>query len=204
MTVYQEITLIANADISPYFLWSKVMTQLHIALANIKNKHGINTIGISFPNYRYEQKNGKTFASLGDKVRIFAQSEDDLDKLALPLRLAWLIDYIHLTTIKPVGNKATAQVIVKRYRPVNFEKQVREFAEFRGISLQEARQHCLEYKKPNQFYPYITLTSQTNEHPYQLSIWQEKIPLDGFSDKNATFNSYGLNNMSSNVALPHW
>ena len=50
MNFYQEITLIPDAEISPYFLWSKVYTQLHIALAHVKNQHGVDGIGISFPN----------------------------------------------------------------------------------------------------------------------------------------------------------
>ena len=110
MNFYQEITLIPDAEISPYFLWSKVYTQLHIALAHVKNQHGVDGIGISFPNYKYEEKDGKTFATLGNKLRIFANTGDELDKLALPVWLDRLIDYVHLTSIKEVGDKATGHV----------------------------------------------------------------------------------------------
>ena len=68
MNFYQEITLIPDAEISPYFLWSKVYTQLHIALAHVKNQHGVDGIGISFPNYKYEEKDGKTFATATNYV----------------------------------------------------------------------------------------------------------------------------------------
>jgi len=32
MKVYQEITIIKTPEISPYFIWSKLYTQLHLAL----------------------------------------------------------------------------------------------------------------------------------------------------------------------------
>lgn len=51
---------------------------------HVKNQHGVDGIGISFPNYKYEEKDGKTFATLGNK-RIFANTGDELDKLALPV-----------------------------------------------------------------------------------------------------------------------
>ena len=55
MNFYQEITLIPDAEISPYFLWSKVYTQLHIALADVKNQHGVDLslIHISEPTRPY-------------------------------------------------------------------------------------------------------------------------------------------------------
>ena len=37
MKFYQEITLIDQAEISPYFIWTKLYTQLHIALAELKD-----------------------------------------------------------------------------------------------------------------------------------------------------------------------
>ena len=52
MKYYIEVTLIENPELVAYQLWSKLYTQLHIALAEIKNaEHKIN-IGVSFPQYR--------------------------------------------------------------------------------------------------------------------------------------------------------
>ena len=67
MKYYQEVTLLPNEEITPNFLWSKVYNQLHLALADVKNKNGIDGIGISFPQYKFDEKNGKTFATLGSK-----------------------------------------------------------------------------------------------------------------------------------------
>ena len=60
---YQEITILTDPEISPYFIWSKLYTQLHIALADLHNKQGIDSIGVSFPNYKFEKKGEKTFAN---------------------------------------------------------------------------------------------------------------------------------------------
>ena len=200
MNFYQEITLIPDAEISPYFLWSKVYTQLHIALAHVKNQHGVDGIGISFPNYKYEEKDGKTFATLGNKLRIFANTGDELDKLALPVWLDRLIDYVHLTSIKEVGDKATGHVIVRRYRYKDFDKKVSEFAKFKGISDQEALAHCLAHKRAIKHYPFITLKSQTTQNDYKLSIWQEVAK----DEKSGSLNTYGMNNQSDAVTVPHW
>lgn len=200
MNFYQEITLIPDAEISPYFLWSKVYTQLHIALAHVKNQHGVDGIGISFPNYKYEEKDGKTFATLGNKLRIFANTGDELDKLALPVWLDRLIDYVHLTSIKEVGDKATGHVIVRRYRYKDFDKKVSEFAKFKGISEKDAWAHCLEHKRPIKRYPFISLKSETNQSDYRLSIWQETAN----EAKTGSFNTYGINNMSNDVTVPNW
>jgi CRISPR-associated endonuclease Csy4 len=51
MDYYQEITLIDQAEISPYFLWSKIYMQLHFALVEMKDQYNQVPIGISFPDY---------------------------------------------------------------------------------------------------------------------------------------------------------
>lgn len=56
MKFYQEITLIDQAEISPYFIWSKLYTQLHIALAKSKDTNDKVNIGVSFPQYIFEEK----------------------------------------------------------------------------------------------------------------------------------------------------
>lgn len=200
MNFYQEITLIPDAEITPYFLWSKVYNQLHLALADVKNKHGIDGIGISFPQYKFDEKNGKTFATLGNKLRIFAHTADELDKLALPVWLARLIDYVHLTTVKDVGDKATCHVVVKRYRYKDFDKKVAEFAKHKGISEKDALAHCREHKRPIKRYPFVTFKSQTTQNDFKLSICQE------IADNTTagSFNTYGINNQSGHVTVPHW
>ena len=82
MKCYQEITLIDQAEISPYFLWSKIYTQLHIAFAEQTDEQQKIPFGVSFPQYVYEKIEGsKPRIGIGKKIRIFAQSEAALEKL---------------------------------------------------------------------------------------------------------------------------
>ena len=53
MKYYIEVTLMKTDDFSPYELWSRIYTQLHIAFAEIKDTYDKVNIGVSFPQYRF-------------------------------------------------------------------------------------------------------------------------------------------------------
>ena len=204
MKVYQEITIIPDDDNAPYFLWSKLYNQLHIALADVANTHGIRTIGVAFPNYRYVERDGKTFATLGSRLRIFAPSRDELEKLNLAKWLDRLKDYVHIKAIADVGDKATGYVVVERQQRPHLEKQAKRFAEFKNLTLDQALEHCLAHKKQPKAYPFIELFSQTNQVPYRLYIKQTVVDktVDG------EFTVYGMHNqggaMTDKATVPHW
>lgn len=199
LTYYQELTILPDPEISSYFIWSKLFTQLHIALADVKNIHDINSIGISFPDYYFDNKNGKT-SKLGSKLRIFAPSKDELEKLDLNKWLDRLTDYVHIKSIKEVGNQAKEYVVVRRYRFKNVEKQAEQYAKHKGISYKDALAWCLQHKQSSKPYPFINLKSETNEQNYKLSITQEAVD----SPTQGDFNQYGMNNASGNSTVPHW
>lgn len=198
MIHYQEITIIPDPEIAPYFIWSKLFTQFHIALADVKNKHGIESIGISFPDYHFDEK-GKS-SKLGLKLRVFAPSQKDLETLNLDKWLERLTDYVHVKRINEVGNKTKGHVVVKRYRHKNMIKQAEAFAKHKGITLEAALIHCAKHKQDNKPYPYVILNSITNNQPYSLSIMQELVD----NETQGTFNSYGINNKLDNITVPHW
>ena len=200
MKYYQEITLLDSDEKLLYEIWSDVYIQLHIALADLKNKHAIDTIGVSLPNYRYEEKKGQTFAMLGNKLRIFAPSQKDLETLHLDNWLERLTDYVHVKRINEVGDKAKGHVVVRRYRHKNVLKQAEAFAEHKGITLEAALIHCSKHKQDNKPYPYINLRSISNNQPYALSIIQEMED----NETQGSFNSYGINNAVAKVTVPHW
>lgn len=187
MKFYQELTLLPDVESSPYFLWSKVYTQLHIALADVKNTHGIDGIGVSFPQYRFETQGNKTWATLGVKLRVFAQSEDELNKLNLAKWLERLTDYVHLKSVQAVPENHR-YAIFKRYHAKNIEKVAGEFAKFKGIDFDTALSHCQTHKAKPQNYPFIELKSETTGQNFKLHIVKET------SDKAKTgeFSSYGL------------
>lgn len=198
LTHYQEVTLIPDPEISPYFIWQKLYTQLHIALADIKNNHGIDSIGVSFPDYHYDDKKEQS-SKLGQKLRVFAPSQADLEKLNLNHWLSRLTDYVHIKSIAEVGNKATGYVVVKRYRFKPVEVQASSLAEKLGIDYDEAMATVAKRRSELKV-PYINLKSETNGVSYRLSILQQQVD----SPTEGAFNTYGLNTMTTDVTVPHW
>ena len=62
-------------DVFLFFLWSKVYQQIHLALVGtLENEQ--TALGISFPEYQDNQ-------FLGKKLRVFAESEQELERLNL-------------------------------------------------------------------------------------------------------------------------
>lgn len=198
MKYYQEVTLI-EGDKRLYEIWSDVFNQIHIALADIKNKHNIESIGVSFPSYRYEEKKGQTFAMLGNKLRIFAPSQNDLETLNLDKWLDRLSDYVHVKGIKEVDDKATGFVSVHRYRFKQIEIQAESLAKKMAISTEEAMA-IVAKRKDELKLPFIQMRSQTNNSNYRLRILQQH------SDeaKLGSFTVYGMNGMTDQVTVPHW
>lgn len=200
MNYYQELTILPDPDIAPYFIWSKLYTQLHIALADISNHHDISSIGVGFPNYRFEEKDGKTFTTLGNKLRVFAPNREALEALCLAKWLERLTDYVHIKNISEIGDKATEHVVVKRYRYKNMQQIVRNFAKHKSISFDEALAHCQKHKRINQNYPFINLTSESTKQGFKLSIIQTPVK----TASNGSFNVYGINGMNGSATVPHW
>ena len=198
MNYYQEVTLI-DGDKKLYEIWSDVFNQIHIALADMKNKHNVQTIGVSFPNYRYEEKNGQTFTTMGDKLRVFANNQKDLETLHLDKWLSRLTDYVHVKGIKEVGGKATGYVSVHRYRFKPIEVQVESLAKKMEISNDEAMA-IVTKRKTELKLPFIRMFSESNKTHYPLQILQQA----NQEQVIGKFNVYGMNGMSNAVTVPQW
>lgn len=215
MRFYQEITLIKTPDISPCFIWSKLYTQLHIALVEQQNPDETVDIGVSFPDYKWFEKNDKKFTVLGNKLRVFARSEQQLLELNLQQWLARLTDYVHIKSIQSVPNEASQHLLVSRYQPVknlaratrrlaknqgiSFEeaksKQNHRFAEQNNVSLQQAEAH---YQNPVlKEFPYIKIKSLSRGNDYSLKIDQKAAR----HENAGSFSTYGLSSMTT---VPHW
>lgn len=220
MNDYQELTLIKSADISPHFIWSKLFTQVHLALVEqAKAVYGENAkhsdIGVSFPGYQCFEKNGKTLSILGDKLRVFANTSDELEQLHLTQKLKRLSDYVHIRSIDQVGNKKTADLLVKRFRQeVNMDIRTQKFARQYNKSFAEVKaariqhmmdKHSLTETEARQRYanpvllkkPYIKITSLENKNRFSLQIDQHVVD----QCMTGRFNTYGL---SRTATVPHW
>lgn len=141
MNYYQDITLILDGEVSLSFLWTKVFTQLHLALAEEQRREGMVKTALAFPAYQDK--------GLGNKIRILAPSAEQLEKLHLDQGLERLSDYVHLTKIrKIVERRITGYSIYSRYQPD--ESVERKRAATSGgtkASLMRTRSVCLAGEK---------------------------------------------------------
>lgn len=203
MNWYQEITLIDQDEISSYFIWSKVYTQLHIAFAEHSNEQGKICFGVSFPQYRINEH--KKIGFLGTKIRVFANSENELRQLNLGKWLERLIDYVHIIQPREVPKtKITSYVNYYRVNPkMSLEERVVHQAQRRNISLDEAKQHFKEYVEESVVEPYINLKSlsakreENVDRPYRLYIGKSIAD----EAKDGKFGTYGL---SRTVTVPEF
>lgn len=204
MNHYLEITLI-DGEKSLYELWSALYSQVHISLAEMQKKN-IYGIGMSFPNYRFLQKNGKTFASLGDKLRIFASSKEILSIFEMDLkhRLDKYVknwdDVLHFKSIKAVPENHRHAIFKRYHASPSKEAIARRFAHRHSVDYQTSLQRLENYQPELIAYPFIELKSETTGQNFRLYIVQE------FSEQAHTgeFNSYGLNSANTVITVPHW
>ncbi|QIO06337.1 type I-F CRISPR-associated endoribonuclease Cas6/Csy4 [Acinetobacter shaoyimingii] len=195
MKFYQEITLIDQAEISPYFIWSKIYTQLHIALAEIKDESDKVSIGVSFPQYIFEGKAGnqKAKINLGKKLRLFAESEADLKKLDIRRWLERLEDYVHITSIREVPSEIKSYAIFKRQQvKTNAQRLARHRVKRGDIGFDEALARYSQVVTTTDL-PYIQMKSLTSDQPFKLFIKKQN------AEKSETqvFSTYGLSSVSS-------
>lgn len=199
MNYYQELTLIPqDKDWSPYFLWSQLYTQLHLAFVEHKDAQEQVPYGVSFPQYRVDHKANRVFMTLGAKLRIFAHTSEQLEQLNLPKWLDRLLDYVHVTRIKTVPqDQVVGYLTVTRNRIKPFHpKRNAAYAARRGISEDAAKQH-FEQSSQLKPLPFAQLKSLTTGQLFTLNIEQKT------ADEacQGMFSTYGL---SATSTIPHW
>ena len=189
MQFYQELTLLPGVEFSPYHLWSKIYQQIHIGLVELFGKERCE-IGIAFPQYRGEGDD----RGLGLKLRLFAKSSADLDRLDVKMRLRRLEDYVHITRVRSTPSAAVrGYAVYRRYHSDNSQSQkARRYANRHGIAYEDALQ-LFPIDRRHDLPPYIQLQSLSTGQPFRLHI--EK--LDATKPCDAGFGSYGLDNTST-------
>ena len=190
MNHYQEITLIAQTEIPIYFIWQKLYSKLHLALVDLNNNTGV-ALGISLPEYRYEPEKG---GFLGNKLRVFANSEAILQQLDLAHNLKQLTDYLHLTGIREVPTAKITGYAQYRRKHVkgSAEKLARRYAKRKNVSMEVALAY-FQGKPANSNLPFVQLQSTTTSSSFRLFI--EKVvqnePIEG------VYGSYGLSELAT-------
>jgi CRISPR-associated endonuclease Csy4 len=204
MDYYIELTLIKDSEISPYFIWSKLYTQLHLAFVELKDANEQIPYGVSFPEYKTIENKGKRVMLLGSKLRVFANSADELQKLDLDKWLARLTDYVHVKSPKQVEN-VTQYLTVNRYRPKpNIEHVARRYARRKEVTFEQAITHLTQvendlngYAPKHEPYPYIQLKSLSGDREFSLCLNQHVVEKPAVGK----FSTYGL---SATSTVPHW
>jgi len=197
MDYYIELTLIKDSEISPYFIWSKLYTQLHLAFVEQKDANEQIPYGVSFPEYKSTQMKDKQIMLLGSKLRVFANSADELQKLDLDKWLERLTDYVHVKSPKQVEN-VTQYLTVNRYRPqASAENLARRYARRHGVSLEDALKRLEGFKQKLEPFPYIQIKSLSGAREFSLCIKQTKTTQPNIGK----FSTYGL---SARSTVPHW
>ena len=156
-----------DPDIQLNFLWQKVFKQMHIALADNKNRQGHSDIGFCWPRYRYD----KSSTTLGNKLRVFAPSEQILKVLDPNKWLHRFQDHVHITTIRPVPEAVThvrfSRKAVKGRQRIERDQQqkAKRWMEKSDLSLEECITK-LEKTKPQvgNCPPFIWLDSEQTKH----------------------------------------
>lgn len=191
MKKYVEITLLDDAEINLYFLWEKLYIQLHLAFVEATDDNGLVGIGVSFPKYRDGNK-----PWLGDKVRLFAETEQALASLNLDKWLDRLTDYIHVKKVKDVPEKVEGYAFFKRVNDKsNYEKLARRRAKNIDIPFEEALAFFEDNESRHQpkreiaLYPFVSMLSMHSKNKFPLTIVREEASDAVF---NGGFSTYGL------------
>lgn len=195
MKYYIELTLMDNPDFNLYTLWSKLYTQLHLAFVEQKDSQEKIAYGVSFPRYRLSQDKGVGF--LGDKLRIFAHSAQELEQLNLNQWLARLNDYVHITAPRETPHNVSYGIYSRAVPKDSVEKRILHQAQRRNISITEASTHFKDHVYTPLIEPFISLKSLSGQHIFKLHI--KKTLTD-----EASMGKFGTYGLSKTVTVPEF
>ncbi|CCG19557.1 CRISPR associated Cys4 family protein [Taylorella asinigenitalis 14/45] len=202
MKYYIELTLIDQNEVPLNNIMNHVFSSIHIQIVNLQNSNmnKILPIGISFPNYVYEKEEGtnlknKFHSTLGNKIRLFSESEDNLINLNLKTKVRNLRDYIHITNVKSVPKNIQGYASFFRHHvksnPFTVAKRLclrKNKGNFNLDDLKDINKLALRIKIEQTNLPYVCLSSHSSKHRFRLFIDRELVPLS----VEGKFNSYGL------------
>ncbi len=187
MKYYQDITLLPDAEANLGFLWHKVYQQIHLALADNKIAENQSAVAVSFPDY------GDKKFPLGDKLRLFASTQEQLEQVNINQWLSRLTDYTHVKTIKPVSDQIEQYACFKRKQfKSNLEKEAKRRAKYKSESVEEALAHFSHYEKESDL-PYINMISLSMDDTKARRNFKLFIEQAFFNEPQlGKFNCYGL------------
>ena len=179
-----------DTEITLGFVWKKLYAQIHLALVEVRDENNLVSIGLGFPKYTDDR-------FLGDTLRIFAPSKEELEKLDLNRWLARLLDYLILSEIKEVPKNIKEFVSFGR-------KQFKSNSEIRRLAKRYSAQNDISYddalhrfertedkyrklKEENRL-PYVNIKSNSTDNYLKIFIEKFKSSME----VKGKFSTYGL------------
>ena len=188
MKAYLDITVLHSHEINQYFILQKVFQQLHLGFVEMQDDKGNVPIGISFPAYHAK--------GLGSKLRLLAVDDSVLEKFNAKQRLAKFSDYVHITGVRAVPERASSYAIYQRQQPRSasqFRRLVKRMSEREGVSIEEAEARITNFKQQQMRLPYINIYSVSSRQRFKLFIAKKATETSVYNG----FSSYGLSNTST-------
>jgi len=187
MNYYVDIKLFSDSEVTLGFVWKKLYAQMHLALVEVRDENNLVSVGFSFPKYKE-----KVFP-LGDELRIFANTKDELEGLDLNRWLERLLDYVSVSPIKEVPLTVNEFVTFGRKQfKVNAERLARRQAKRKGISFEEALKNYENFdeEKKKTKLPFVNIKSLSSDREMKVFIQKS----DKKERKEGQFSTYGLSN----------
>lgn len=189
MQNYIDITLLPSDEIGHYFLWGKIYQQMHLALV----EHGAGRVGFAFPEYSSGQPR------LGRKLRVFAQSIDELNQLNLSKWLSRLTDYCHITSARSVPDHAQHAIFFRKQFLTSPERLAKRRAKRNGETFEHALAHFDGFEENLTTLPFVELASSSTttdaDKSHRFKLFIERTIIKNI--QSGEFNSYGLSKTAS-------
>ncbi len=164
MKYYLDITLLPDAEANLGFLWQKVYQQIHLALVEMKIPDNKFKISVSWPDY------GDKVFPLGSKLRLFAETQEQLIQLNMSKWLNRLTDYTHYTSIREVPQSVCQFALFKRKQfDTNIYRLSHRRAKRKGISLEQALEYFADFKDKESELPFVNMVSLSTNNKGTVS-----------------------------------
>ncbi|XZE46369.1 type I-F CRISPR-associated endoribonuclease Cas6/Csy4 [Pirellulaceae bacterium SH467] len=204
---YQEIHVPFHVGLSVGSLMSLAMNQIHFDLVRIAKGQQSCNVGISFPGYADFSKDNPSgraddtvepkLPPIGDRIRLFAKTQSELEELGIPGTLTRFSDYLDISDIRPLKRRNISWSIFKRSQPTGSpERLARRRMKRFGGSADEAMEHFAGMAPTILRLPYLDMQSHSTKKRFRLFI--ERKPQLGMSGR-WEFSTYGL---SASIAVP--
>lgn len=196
---FQELTILADGEISPNFILGKAFGQIHLALVERCDDAGRSSIGVAFPQYRFvdpklhadatERQKGPP--QIGQKVRLFAREKSALQDINISKWLGGLDDYVHVTSVKLLARKVQRFMTYSRYQPrASKPRLIRRRMKRQSTSLEAATTHFDGMDEELCRLPYVSMRSLSSQRQFRLFVRAKEFESE--SDQSWSFSSYGL------------